>query len=185
MIDDASLFLHVLAAFGLVGGAVTQVMAGVRLRAARSADAIAEWAGFTRAAGLVIAGSAVVLLMTGGHLAGAVWTTEERSGFAYPFITLGAAALVLLAPIGPMVGGARLRRLQREASSTTSTDDLVAAANAPGLWGPIHSLLGLSVGFIALMRDKPDWGVGSLLLLGTFAAGWLLGLLVAGRSRDG
>lgn len=184
MIDTSSLFLHVLAAIGMVSGGVVQVLAGTRVRAARSGREVASWARFARSAGLLIAGSAVVSLMTGGHLAGAVWTTEARSGFSYPFITLGAVGLVVLAPIGPMLGGARLRRLVAAAEQQEEvgvSHELASEARSPGLWGPVHSLLGVGIGFVALMTYKPGWIVGAIILVATFAAGWLAGVVV-GRS---
>lgn len=184
MIDQSSLFLHVLAAMGIMSGGTAQVLAGVRLRTARTGRGIAQWASFARTAGLLIVASAVVSLLTGGHLAGAVWTTADRSGFSYPFITLGVAGLVLLAPIGPMLGGARLRRLARAAQGAgddTAPAQVLADARSPGLWGPIHSLVGVGVGFVALMVYKPGWVVGAVLLVATFAAGWAVGGLVASR----
>lgn len=182
MIDTTSLFLHVLAAIGMVAGGLVQVLAGVRVRAARTGHELATWARFARQAGLLIAGSAVVSLMTGGHLAGAVWTTEEQSGFSYPFITLGAIGLVLLAPVGPMLGGPKLKRLAATGDAC-GADGIAPAerahATSPALWGPVHSLLGVGIGFVALMTYKPGWLAGTVLLLVTFAGGWLAGVLVA------
>lgn len=184
MIDTSSLFLHVLAAIGIVGGGLVQVLAGVRLRAADRGRDIAVWARFARSAGLVIAASAALSFMTGGHLAGAVWTTETTSGFSHPFITLGAAGLVLLAPVGPMVGGVRLRRLAGSAAAAgdgRAPDSVLAEARSPRLWGPVHSLLGVGIGLVALMVYKPSWLVGALVLLLSFAAGWLAGSVAASR----
>lgn len=184
MIDTTSLFLHVLAAIGMVGGGLVQVLAGVRVRAARARDELVAWGRFTRQAGLLIVGSAVLSLMTGGHLAGAVWTTDDRSGFSFPFITLGVIGLVTLAPIGPMLGGARLRRLLAAAADAGPAElpgELRAEASSPAIWGPVHSLLGVGVGFVALMTYKPGWVVGAVLLVATFAAGWLAGIVVARR----
>lgn len=184
LLDVSSLFLHVLAAIGMVGGGIAQVLAGGRVRSAASGRELASWAAFARTAGLLIAGSAGVSLLTGGHLAGAVWTTEARSGFAHPFITLGVAGLVLLAPIGPMIGGKRLRHLAAAAhrhGDSPVTPELVREARAPGLWGPVHSLVGVGIGLVALMVYKPGWTFGALLLLVTFALGWLAGTWVARR----
>lgn len=184
MIDDTSLFLHVLAAIGLVGGGLVQVLAGARVRTAATGRELASWAGFVRGAGLLIVTSAVLSLLTGGHLAGAVWG-GDRGGFSNPFITLGMVGLLLLAPVGPMIGGARLRRLAEaaEALGDTPTPSAMAAdAASPALWGPIHSLVGVGVGLVALMTYKPDWVPGVLLLLVTFALGWAAGVAVAGRA---
>lgn len=185
MIDTTSLFLHVLAAIGIVGGGLVQVLAGVRVRAATTGRDLATWAGFARSAGLVIAGAALLSFLTGGHLAGAVWG-GDAGGFSNPFITLGVAGLLLLAPVGPMVGGARLRRLAAAAVAAgdgPAPADLRSEANAASLWGPIHSLVGVGVGLVALMVYKPSWLIGALVLVLTFAAGWLAGVVAAARGR--
>ncbi|MBW3659672.1 MAG: hypothetical protein KY457_13610, partial [Actinobacteria bacterium] len=174
----------VLAAIGMVSGGVVQVLAGVRVRAARTGAELVSWGRLARQAGLLIVASAFVSLMTGGHLAGAVWTTDERSGFSFPFITLGVLALVLLAPIGPMLGGARLRRVVAQAAPVEDRElpvELRTEASAPAIWGPIHSLLGGGIGFVALMTYKPGWVAGAVLLVATFAIGWAAGVVVARR----
>lgn len=183
LIDTSSLFLHVLAAVGILSGSVVQVLAGLRLRAATSGAGIVTWAGLARTGGRLVLGSAVVSLLTGGHLAGAVWTTETTSGFAHPFVTLGLVGLVVLAPVGPVVGGRRLRRLLEAAPRDEAVPDaLRARARSPRLWGPVHSLAGVGVGLVALMVYKPGWIAGAVLLLASFAAGWLSGIvLVDGR----
>lgn len=181
MIDTSSLFLHVLGAVGILGGGIAQVLAGVRLRAASAASEIASWAAHARTAGHLILVSAVVSLLTGGHLAGAVWTTEARSGFSHPFITLGMLGLLLLAPVGPMLGGARLRRLVAAAEAGADAEGLIEDTRSATLWGAVHSLVGVGVGLIALMVYKPGWVAGVLLLVATFAAGWAAGAVLASR----
>ena len=186
MFDTTSLFLHVIAAIVLVGGGIVQVVAGFRLRAAATGHEASTWAGFTRSAGWLIAGAAAISLLTGGHLAGAVWG-GDRGGFANPFITLGVLGLLLLAPIGPMVGGARLRRLVRagdEVGTAAAPAGLRAEVRAPALWGPVHSLVGVGVGEVALMVYKPGWVVGIVVLVGTFVAGWLVGSVQAARAAN-
>jgi hypothetical protein len=184
VIDTTSLFLHVLSAAGLIAGGLIQVVAGTRVRAAATGRELASWVGFARSAGLLIVGAAVMSVLTGGHLAGAVWG-GDAGGFANPFITLGLAGLLLLGPIGPMVGGARLRRLAEAADEVGDrplTASLTDAAQSPALWGPVHSLVGVGVGLVALMVYKPGWVAGAGLLLVTFALGWIAG---AAASRRG
>ncbi|WP_165492020.1 DUF2269 family protein [Egibacter rhizosphaerae] len=184
MIDLTSLFLHVLAAIGLVAGGLAQVMAGSRLRTAESGSELLAWTRFTRTAGWLVAASAALSLLTGGHLAGAVWG-GEAGGFANPFITLGLVGLIVLVPIGPAVGERRFRRLAEAAAElgeSTASERLHRAARSPALWGPVHSLVGVGVGQVALMVYKPGWLVGALVLVLTFAAGWVAGSAVAARS---
>ena len=185
MIDTTSLFLHVLAAVGILAGGLVQILAGARVRTAVTGRALASWAGFARTAGVIIAASAAVSLLTGGHLAGAVWG-GERGGFENPFITLGLVGLVVLAPVGPMLGGAQLRRLVRsgnEIGDDVVPQELTAASRSPLLWGPVHSLVGVGIGLVALMIYKPGWGAGAVLLALTFAAGWGVGAALAGASN--
>lgn len=182
MIDTSSVFLHVLAAIGIVGGGAAQILSGRQLRQAVNAGEILMWARFTRSLGLLVAISAAVSLFTGGHLAGAVWSSETSSGFSQPFITLGVAALLLLVPVGPMVGGRRIKRLIEHATDASEPpSDLRSAARSPVLWGAVHSLVGVGLGLVALMVYKPGWLIGAALLLSSFMAGWASGV-IASRS---
>ena len=181
MIDTTSLFLHVLAAIGILAGGTVQVLARHRVRAAATGRDLATWAGFARHGGIITLTSAAVSLLTGGHLAGAVWG-GERGGFANPFISLGLLGLLLLAPVGPVMGGARLRRLVREGDRLGGEPvpaDLCADANAPILWGAVHSLVGVAVGLVALMVYKPGWLSGATILVLSFGAGWAVGLMLS------
>jgi hypothetical protein len=184
MVDQVSVFLHVLAATGMVAGGVVMVMSGARMRAAATTPGIAQWASFARAGGWLTLASAAVSLGTGGHLAGAVWTTDETSGFAYPFITLGAVALLLLAPIGPMLGGAKLRRIIEKTRHSDTAGDLAGlqrSSRSAALWGPVHSLVGVCIGLVWVMTSKPDdWLLTGAILVATFALGWLSGVVLSG-----
>jgi hypothetical protein len=180
-INDTVLFAHVLAAMGMVAGGVVQVLAGARVRSATTSHDLASWARFTRGAGALIAFAALLSLMSGGHMAGAVWG-GDMGGFSNPFITLGVVGLVLLAPVGPMMGGARLRRLVAQAEDHGPGPlpaEIVDGARSPALWGPIHSLLGVAIGLTGLMIYKPDWVGGLLWLAIPFAAGWVIGAVTS------
>lgn len=184
VVDTTSLVLHVLAATGIVAGAVVQVMAGTRVRQATTGRDLVQWGTFARSAGVLIAVAALLSLLTGGHLAGAVWG-GDRGGFSNPFITLGMLGWLLLVPVGPMIGGARLRRLAASADGIGDGPlpaDMVRQARHPAMWGAIHSLVGVSVGFVWLMVAKPDWVAGAIGLLVTFALGWVAGVMASSRA---
>ena len=183
-VDIASLVLHVLAAAGIVAGGVVMVIAGGRVRQATTGTELAQWARFTRSGTTVVTAAALMPIATGGHLAGAVWG-GQRGGFENPFITLGLLGWLVLVPVGPMLGGARLRRLAVAADEHVDAA-LPAAlrlhARQPALWGAVHSLVGVSVGLIWLMVAKPGWIVGTAGLLGTFVIGWATGVAVIRRA---
>lgn len=171
-INEAALFLHVIAAIGLTSAGVVQVAASVRVRRATTGIELASWARFARGMGPIAAISAALSLFTGGHLAGVAW------GFDHPFVTLGTAAIFLLAPVGPMLGGARLRRLAAaadEAGNGPVSAELAERAADPVLWGAVYSQVGLAVGFVWIMTNKPGWVATAIVLLATFVAGWLVG----------
>lgn len=171
-INEAALFLHVVAAIGLSSAGVVQVAASMRVRRAGTGRELASWARFARGMGPIAAISAALSLFTGGHLAGVAW------GFEHPFVTLGTAAIFLLAPIGPMLGGARLRRIAAAADEVGNGPlpaDLAERAADPVLWGAVYSQVGLAVGFVWIMTNKPGWVATAAVLLGTFVAGWLVG----------
>ncbi len=180
MVDQVSLFLHVLAAVGLLGGAVAQVMVGARLRGATTPMSIGTWGGFAQALGTLVLVSGVVSLLTGGHLAGAVWSSEESSGFSQPWITLGLVGLVVAGGLW-WLGSSRLRRLV-ERTRTDEPARLVVDARASALWGPVHGLVGLGVGMVWIMTTKPaGWVTTGVVLAGMLVLGWIAGLLVSSR----
>jgi hypothetical protein len=179
-INQSALFLHILAAIGLTSAGVVQVAAGMRVTQAATGRELASWSRFARGMGPLAIVSAVLSLFTGGHLAGVGW------GFDHPFVTLATIAIVLLAPVGPMVGGARLRRLADagvDLGDAPVPSELRTQAADPVLWGAVHSQVGLAVGFVWIMTNKPGWLTTALVLLGTFAAGWLAGRYPS-RRRD-
>lgn len=180
MIDQASLFLHILSAVGLVGGGVMQILVGGRLRAATTPTSIGLWGQFGLTASTIVLVSGVVSFLTGGHLAGAVWSTDAVSGFTLPFITVGAAALVLAGVVW-FLANSRLRRLVDRALSGEGAR-LGMDARSSTLWGPVHGLVGIGVGLIWIMSAKPErWLTAIVVVLGALVIGWISGLLVSSR----
>lgn len=183
MIDQVSLFLHIVAAVGLVGGGVMQVLVGSRLRAATTPTSIGLWGQFALTASTIVLVSGVTSFLTGGHLAGAVWSSDERSGFTLPWITIGAVALVLAGVVW-FVANTRLRRLVDRALSGDG-GRLASDVGSSTLWGPVHGLVGLGLGLIWIMSSKPaGWLTAIVVVLGSLVVGWISGLLVSNRTTS-
>lgn len=179
------LFLHVLAAAGIFAGAAIQVSAGFRVRSATTGRELASWAGFARSAGIVIALSAVVSLLTGGHLAGVVYGDSDVNGFTVPFVLYGIAGWFLLLPIGPMIGGPRLKRLATEGEGIADaplTPAILAEARSGSLWGAVHSLVGVAAAYVWIMEVQPGHLHTAVALLLGLVLGWAAGAVLAGRS---
>lgn len=182
MIDQVSVFLHVLAAVGLVGGGIMQVLVGGRLRAATTPMSIGIWGQFALTASTLVLVSAVVSLLTGGHLAGAVWTTDDRSGFSYPFITVGLVGLVVAGGVW-WLAAARFRRLVERAHAK-DVERLATDVRSSALWGPVHGLVGIGIGLIWIMTTRPErWLTAGVVVLGSLVLGWIAGLAVSSRAR--
>lgn len=181
VIDQVSLFLHIVAAVGLVGGGFMQVLVGGRLRAASTPTSIGLWGQFAMTASTTVLVAGVTSFLTGGHLAAAVWSSEEVSGFSRPFISVGVGALVLAGVVWFLVN-TRLRRLVDRALSGEGAR-LVVDTRSSSLWGPVHGLVGIGVGLIWIMSAKPErWLTAIVVVLGTLVVGWITGLLVSTRT---
>lgn len=180
MIDQVSLFLHVLSAVGLVGGGVMQILVGARLRAATTPMSIATWGQFALTGSTLVLVSVVTSFLTGGHLAGAVFSTPEVSGFRQPFITVGVGGLLVGAAVW-WLANTRLRRLVERALGGDAR--LAADVGSSALWGPVHGLVGIGVGLIWIMTAKPErWLTTVVVVLGSLVLGWLAGLAVSTRT---
>lgn len=182
---NVSLLLHVLAAAGLIAGATVQITAGVRVRASTTGRELATWAAYARSASLIIAISAVVALGTGGHLAGVLYRDSDVNGFTVPFVLYGIIGWFLLLPIGPMIGGPRLKQLAEQGAELGDeplTPAIAAAAVSGNLWGAVHSLVGVAAAYIWIMQAKPEAAATGIILLAGLVAGWATGAYAASRS---
>jgi hypothetical protein len=172
------LFLHVVAAATLVGTMLVELFAGVQLRRAEDLRAVRTWTGFSRPM-IPLSGAAwLLLLMSGGHMAGVQWS------FAEGWITVSAVALLVAAAAGPLLHGRRLKALGKAAEGDGPVGpELRARLHDPVLWASVHGQIGVAVGFIYAMTNKTGFLGTALALVLPGAVGAVAGVLLARDQR--
>ena len=167
------LYIHLLALFVGIGAGAILVVCLFQLRAAGTlADAV-PWgivAGKTaRAFPVAILG----LFGTGAYMTSDVWTWSTR------WIDVSIAGLVLLALQGPLVAERTAKKLEK-ALHENGPGPLGRHARRmtrhPGLWVAEFSNLGVVLGIVWDMTQKPGIGAAIAAVVGGYAVGAALAL---------
>ena len=166
------LYIHLLALFVGVGAAAVLFACLTQLRGAQTlADAV-PWgmvAGkTTRAFPVAILG----LFGTGAYMTSDVWTWSTR------WIDVSIAGLVLIAIQGPLVAERTAHKLQAALQANGPGPlgkDARRLARHPGLWIPDLSNLGVVMGIVWDMTQKP----GTASAIAAVVGGYLVGAAVA------
>jgi hypothetical protein len=174
VVYEPVLFVHVVAAAVLVGTMLVEILAGAQLRRAADLRGVRTWVGFVRPLTAVSGAAWLLLLMSGGHLAGVRWS------FGDGWITVSAVGLLIAAAVGPLVHGRRLKAIGAAAGADGPVPgDLRAAITDPVLWASVHAQIGVGIGFIYAMTNKTGFLGTALALLLPAVAGALAGVLLA------
>jgi hypothetical protein len=172
------LFVHVAAAAVLIGTMLVEVLAGVQLRRAGDLRAVRTWVGFVRPMTAISGAAWLLLLMSGGHLAGVRWS------FSDGWITVSAIGLLVAASVGPLVHGRRLKAIGEDAAGDGAVPaDLRRRIADPVLWASVHALIGVGLGFIYAMTNKTDFVGTTLALVLPAVVGAVVGVLAARRGE--
>jgi hypothetical protein len=162
------LYIHLLALFVGIGAGTVLLVCLFQLRGAQTlADAV-PWgrvAGKTaRAFPIAILG----LFGTGAYMTSDVWTWSTR------WIDVSIAGLVLLALQGPLVAERAAKKLEK-ALHENGPGPLGKHARRmtrnPGLWVAEFSNLGVVLGVVWDMTQKPGLGAGIAAIVGGYAVG--------------
>lgn len=167
-----ALFLHILAAVGIVGGSCLEHYIQARMRRARSLETLNEWIGAAKTIGKLMPIFAVTLLIFGTYMTFAVW------GWRQPWIIVSLILLVAIASSAPLVLDPNLRAVERAASNgePLSAIATILAAPVPAIASSIFTAE--AVGIVLLMATKPA-------LVATLAIVILAAVIgaILGRSR--
>ena len=166
------LYIHLLALFVGIGAGAVMLVCLFQLRAAQTlADAV-PWgkvAGKTaRAFPVAILG----LFGTGAYMTSDVWTWSTR------WIDVSIAGLVLLALQGPLDAertAHKLKRALQDNGPGPLGKEARRMARHPGLWVADLSNLGVVLGIVWIMTQKP----GTASAIAAVVVGYLVGAVVA------
>jgi hypothetical protein len=167
------LYIHLLALFVGVGAASVLLACLIQLRGAQTlADAV-PWgmvAGkTTRAFPVAILG----LFGTGAYMTADVWTWSTR------WIDVSIAGLVVIAVQGPLVAERAAKKLERALDANGPGPlgkDARRMARHPGLWVAELSNIGMVLGVVWTMTQKPGTAGSIAAVLGGYLVGAALAL---------
>jgi hypothetical protein len=166
------LYVHLLALFVGIGAGAILSACLFQLRAARTLEQAVPWGVM---AGRVEKGFPIAILglfATGAYMTSDVWTWSTS------WIEVSIAGLVLVSLQGPLWGGRTARKLEH-ALKENGPGELGDAARrltrAPGLWVSEFSNIGVVMGVVWNMTQKP--GTGSAIA--AVVIGCAVGALVA------
>jgi hypothetical protein len=166
------LFLHIVGALGIFASLGIEQAALVNLRRASMNAQAREWLSLLRALQRFMGPSALVLLVTGIYMMVSRWSHQTWAG-------LGLVGMILLALIGAVVTGRRMKPIGQAVFADDATGPLSAALR-DRLADPVLPLsawarLGLALGIVFDMAVKPG-PVGAVAAL---IVGAVLGVVAA------
>jgi len=165
------LYLHLLSLFVGIGAAAILSACLFQLRAARTLEQAVPWG---MMAGKAEKGFPIAIL---GLFATGAWMTSDVWTWSTSWIEVSIAGLVLVSLQGPLWGGRTARKLEH-ALKENGPGELGEAARrltrAPGLWVSEFSNIGVVMGVVWNMTQKPaTWSTIAAVVIG-YAVGALI-----------
>ena len=169
---DTALFIHLLSLFIGVGVAAVLAVCLFKLRAAATLNDAVPWGSVAVKSGRVFPIAIVGLFGSGAYMTADVWT------WGTDWIVVGIAALVVLAVQGPLLGersGKKLEQALRSNGPGSLGEHARRMTRYPGLWIAEFSSIGLMLGIVWNMIQKPGFGGAIVAAVG----GYVIGAAVA------
>lgn len=174
-----SLFLHIVGALGIFASLAIEQAALVNLRRASTTGQVREWLSLLRVLQRIQGPSALILLATGLYMMTVSWRHQAWAG-------LGLVGMVLMATIGAVVTGRRMRAI---GPTVPAADGPLPAAlrqrlDDPALRMSASVRVALALGIVFNMSVKPatDGAVAALVV--ATVLGMLAAQLGRGSSRE-
>jgi hypothetical protein len=179
------LYVHLLSLFVGVGAAAVLLACLLQLRAARTLDQAVPWGMMAGKMGTFFPIAILGLFGTGAYM------TSKPFPFPWtwstPWIEVGIAALVVLAAqgfgIGERTGHKLAAALQANGSGPLGPEARRMALH-PGLWVVEFSNIGIVLGVVWNMTQKPGLGESIAAVLVGYAVGAALALLITRSAQE-
>jgi hypothetical protein len=177
-----ALFVHIVGAIGAFVGVSVWLFTAMALRRAQSVGQINALSGLIQPSGVLTIVSIVLLGVAGFYMAITVW--GERA----TWIIVATIGFLILAPFGAFVIDPRLRALARAAAALPDgplPTAVAARANDPLISIGLYTYIGVLLGIVFLMTNKPALVDSIVTMVIATALGLAAGLLLWWVTRSG
>jgi len=173
IVDNLALFLHVIGAIGYSAGVIITLLGLVALRRAQRVEQVRTLVGLVGLSDPVAIVSALLILSAGIYMTVTVW------GWQTAWINVALVTIVLLAALGVAVIEPRrkaIAKVANEAADGPLSSLLDERIHDPVLGIALHTLVGLLLGIIFLMTNKPALDASILAIVIAGSRGFVSGL---------
>jgi hypothetical protein len=175
------LYVHLLSLFIGIGAGSVLLVCLFQLRAARTLEQAAPWGMVAGTVGKYFPVAILGLFATGAYMTSHFWT------WGTSWIVIAILALVLLGAQGAGIAEHTAKKLQaamRANGPGPLGPEARRMALHPGLWVVEFSNLGVVLGVVWNMTQKPGWGGSIAAVVVAYAVGAALALLVTRSQKE-
>jgi hypothetical protein len=173
------LFVHIVGVATLFAAFGAMQIGGSRVRHAQSVEQAGLWLGLLRVAGSLFGVAFLLILAAGLYMTVDVWT------FSTPWVDVALVGVGIMIVLG---GGVVARGLGKMGAAVAAADpgplsqrlrDVIAD---PVIWASNFMAMGIAVGNLWLMTNKPGWVESVIVVVALALIGAGLGLAASRRS---
>jgi hypothetical protein len=175
------LYVHLLSLFIGIGAGSVLLACLFQLRAARTLETAVPWGMLSGKVAKLFPVAIIGLFATGAYMTHKFWT------WGTPWIVMGIVALVVLFAQGGGIAEHTAKKLQaamRENGPGPLGPEARRMALHPGLWVVEFANLGIVLGVVWNMTEKPGWGGAIAAVVVGYAVGAALALLATRSAKD-
>jgi len=174
------LYVHLLSLFIGIGAGSVILVCLLQLKAARTLEQAVPWGMMSGKTGRFFPIAILGLLATGAYMTHKLWT------WSTPWIVVAIVALVVLFVQGAGIAertGHKLAAAMQANGPGPLGPECRRLALSPGLWAVEFSNLGIVLGVVWNMTEKPGWGEAIAAVVVGWAVGVALALLVTRSAK--
>jgi hypothetical protein len=175
------LYVHLLSLFIGIGAGSVLLACLFQLRAARTLETAVPWGMLSGRVAKLFPVAIIGLFATGAYMTHKFWT------WGTPWIVMGIVALVVLFAQGAGIAEHTAKKLEaalRANGPGPLGPDARRMALHPGLWVVEFANLGIVLGVVWNMTEKPGWGGSIAAVAVGYAVGAALALLATRSAKE-